>query len=48
MNRECLEIAGAMIYACEGTKIRKDSRGKNTFYYAVEVTNSTPELLVYL
>lgn len=45
MNKKQLEVAGAMIYACEGTKLRRDYRGKNTFIYAVEVTNSTPEVI---
>lgn len=45
MNRKLLETAGCMIYACEGTKLRRDFRGKNTYIYAVEVTNSTPEVI---
>ncbi len=35
---------GAILYACEGTKLRRDKRGKNTFYYAIEFTNSNPAL----
>lgn len=45
MTSKELEIAGCMIYACEGTKLRKDPRGKNTYIYAVEVTNSSPEII---
>ena len=45
MNKKQLEVAGCMIYACEGTKLRRDNRGINTFIYAVEVTNSTPEVI---
>ena len=39
-----LTLAGAILYACEGTKLRRDTRGKNTFYYAVEFTNANPIL----
>ena len=34
-----------MIYACEGTKLRRDFRGPNTYIYAVEVTNSTADVI---
>jgi len=43
-NRRELTLAGAVLYACEGTKLRKDTRGKNTYYYAVEFTNTNPKL----
>lgn len=45
MTNKNLTIAGAMIYACEGTKIRKDNRYKNTYIYAIELTNSRPETI---
>lgn len=47
MTRRELTLAGAILYACEGTKLRKDTRkgkGKNTYYYAIEFTNSNPAL----
>lgn len=44
MNRD-LMLAGAMIYACEGTKARKDSRYENRYIYAIELTNSRPETI---
>jgi len=36
---------GAFIYACEGTKLRRDFRGENTFVYALDVTNSDPRII---
>lgn len=47
MNKTELELAGAILYKCEGTKLRKDKRylNGNTFYYAIEFTNSDPELI---
>lgn len=48
MTRRELTLAGAILYACEGTKLRKDNRsgkGKNTYYYAIEFTNSNPRLV---
>jgi len=30
---------------CEGTKLRKDPRYKNTFIYAIEFTNSDPKIV---
>ena len=45
MNRKELRLAGALLYECEGTKLRKDPRYKNTFIYAIEFTNSNPVLV---
>ena len=45
MNRKELELAGAILYACEGTKLRKDPRHKNTYLYAIELTNSDPKII---
>ncbi|MFA4858655.1 MAG: hypothetical protein WC636_05205 [Candidatus Margulisiibacteriota bacterium] len=41
-----LEIIGAILYSCEGTRLRIDKRRKNkTFYWAIEFTNSNPKLI---
>ncbi|MCX6812451.1 MAG: hypothetical protein NTW79_02420 [Candidatus Berkelbacteria bacterium] len=40
MNKKELFYAGALLYACEGTVLRKDKRGENRFNYAIEFTNS--------
>jgi len=45
MNPRDLKCAGVFIYACEGTKLRRDLRGKNTFVYALDVTNSNPLII---
>ena len=45
MTRKELRIAGALLYACEGTKLRRDTRYKNTYIYAIEFTNSDPQLV---
>ncbi len=42
---DLLKIAGAMIYACEGTKARRDSRYENHYIYSIELTNSRPEII---
>ena len=34
-----------MLYACEGTKLRKDKRGENRYIYSIELTNSNPEIV---
>lgn len=38
-------MAGAMLYLCEGTKLRKDLRFKNTYIYSIEFTNSNPKII---
>lgn len=42
-----LELAGAILYKTEGTRLRRNSRYPtgNTFYYAIEFTNSDPVLI---
>lgn len=40
-----LTIAGTLLYACEGTRLRRDPRGKNRFTYSIELTNSRPEIV---
>jgi len=47
MNNNDLELAGAVLYKCEGAKLRKDKRypkGK-TVYYSIEFTNSEVSLI---
>ena len=34
-----------MLYVCEGTKLRKDLRYKNTYIYSIEFTNSDPQII---
>lgn len=43
-NRE-LTILGASLYACEGTKARRDYRRKNGYIYSIEITNSDPRII---
>ncbi len=45
MNIKDLRLAGAILYLCEGTKLRRDPRYKNTYIYAIEFTNSNPLLV---
>lgn len=45
MTKKELSLAGALLYACEGTKLRRDKRGKNTYYYSIELTNSSSEII---
>ena len=45
MTRKNLTVAGAMIYACEGTKARRDRRFVNRYIYSIELTNSRPETI---
>ncbi len=44
-NRE-LSIIGAILYSCEGTRLRRDKRRKNNvYYYVIEFTNSDFKLV---
>lgn len=44
-NKE-LSIIGAVLYSCEGTRLRLDKRSKNNVYYwAIEFTNSNFNLI---
>lgn len=45
MDKSNLLISGLVAYLCEGTKLRKDMRYKNTFHYVIEFTNSDPNLM---
>lgn len=40
-----LKLIGAMLYACEGTKARRDPRTKNGYIYSIELTNSDPKII---
>lgn len=40
-----LKLAGVLLYLCEGTKLRKDPRYKNTYIYAIEFTNNNSEVI---
>ncbi|OJI08353.1 hypothetical protein BK005_00915 [bacterium CG10_37_50] len=40
MTLNDLKIIGAMLYVCEGTKVRRDFRTKNGYVYSIELTNS--------
>ena len=45
MNIKELTILGAALYACEGTKARRDYRGVNRYTYSIELTNSDPNII---
>lgn len=45
MTKRELMIAGAMLYVGEGTKLRRNKRYPNSFYYAIEFTNSRPDVI---
>ncbi|MDO8561512.1 MAG: hypothetical protein Q7S05_01660 [bacterium] len=45
MTTKELRLAGALLYVCEGTKLRKDPRYKNTYIYSIEFTNSDPRII---
>src|SRR3989338_858886 len=45
MTTRELRLAGALLYVCEVTKLRKDPRYKNTYIYAIEFTNSDPKII---
>lgn len=40
MDNKALTILGTSLYACEGTKARRDYRSKNRLIYSIELTNS--------
>lgn len=45
-SRRELSIIGAILYSCEGTRLRRDNRRKNeTYYWVIEFTNSNPFLV---
>lgn len=43
-NRE-LTILGASLYACEGTKARRDYRSTSRYIYSIELTNSDTKII---
>ena len=45
MTKKELKIIGAMLYVCEGTKARRDSRTKNGYIRSIELTNSDPNII---
>ncbi len=45
MNRRELKQAGALLYACEGSVLRKDHRGVNRYIYAIDFTNCRPQII---
>lgn len=45
MNIKELTILGASLYACEGTKERRDYRSENRYIYSIELTNSDPRII---
>jgi len=47
MTKKEIELAGAILYKCEGTRLRRDLRypNANTFYYVIDFTNSDPLLI---
>jgi len=49
MIKRELELAGIILYKCEGTRLRRDSRypNGNTFIYSIEFTNSDPVLIKF-
>lgn len=45
-NNKQLRIVGAILYSCEGTRLRRDKRRKNEIYHwVIEFTNSNPKLI---
>lgn len=45
MDSRELTILGASLYACEGTKARRDFRRENGYNYSIELTNSDPNIV---
>lgn len=45
MNNDELIILGAALYACEGTKARRDYRSETRYLYSIELTNSDPHII---
>ena len=45
-SRRELSIIGAILYSCEGTRLRRDRRRENeTYHWVIEFTNSDPLLI---
>ncbi|MBI4158471.1 MAG: hypothetical protein HY505_02540 [Candidatus Yanofskybacteria bacterium] len=45
MDLRELTVLGASLYACEGTKARRDFRRPNGYNYSIELTNSDPNIV---
>jgi hypothetical protein len=47
MTKRELELVGAVLYKCEGARLRKDKRhpNANTFHYQIDFVNSEPFLI---
>ena len=42
-----LKLVGAALYACEGTKARRDYRSETRLTYSIELTNSDPKIISF-
>lgn len=47
MNIKELKLVGAALYACEGTKARRDYRSETRLTYSIELTNSDPKIISF-
>lgn len=47
MNIKELKLVGAALYACEGTKARRDYRSQNRMTYSIELTNSDVKIIAF-
>lgn len=45
MDSRTLKFIGAALYACEGTKARRDYRSENRYICSIELTNSDPKII---
>lgn len=45
MDTQILKYLGAALYACEGTKARRDYRSSTRYIYSIEFTNSDPKII---
>ena len=45
MDKKSLKIIGASLYACEGTKARRDYRTKNGYIRSIELTNADSRII---
>ena len=47
MNIKELKLVGAALYACEGTKARRDYRSESRMTYSIELTNSDVKIISF-
>ena len=47
MNIKELKMIGAALYACEGTKARRDYRSETRLTYSIELTNSDTRIIAF-